>query len=188
MNKTLINTFVILLLICGGFLCGLKKGAERKEPIENPKTDTLRMETIKIVVDTQYVDKPVPYKVKVRDTLYLRDTTKEPLLLSVKRYSDNETYDMQVSGIDVQLDWIKTFTKTEYRDIVKTEKIYIQPKKWNLYAGATISIMETVNSLNIGGGISYTKDRWMIDAQVGREVLRGDNYVKVGGRYNLVRF
>lgn len=95
---------------------------------------------------------------------------------------------MQVSGIDVQLDWIKTFTKTEYRDVVKTEWIYIEPKKWNLYAGVTISLMETVNSLNIGGGISYTKDRWMIDAQVGREVLRGNNYVTVGGRYNFARF
>lgn len=186
--KTLINTFAILLLICGGFLCGLKKGAGKKEIIEISKTDTLIVETVKIVVDTQYVDKPVPYKVEVRDTLYLRDTTKEPLLLSIKRYTDNKTYDMQVSGIDVQLDWIKTFAKTEYRDIVKTEKIYIQPKKWNLYAEVTISIMETVNSLNLGGGISYTKDRWMIDAQVGREILRGDNYVKVGGRYNFLRF
>lgn len=186
--KTLINTFVILLLICGGFLFGLKRGAEKKEPIENPKADTVKVEIIKIVVDTQYVDKPVPYKVEVRDTLYLRDTTKEPLLLGIKRYTDNKTYDMQVSGVDAQLDWIKTFTKTEYRDIVTTQNIYIQPKKWNLYAGVDGSIMENTNSLNIGGGISYTKDRWMIDAQVGREVLRGDNYVKVGGRYNFARF
>lgn len=187
MNKTLINTFVILLLICGGFLCGLKKGAEPKQG-EIPKTDTLIVETIKIVIDTQYVDKPVPYKVEVRDTLYLRDTTKEPLLLSVKRYSDNESYDLQISGVDAELDWIKTFPKTVYRDVVTTQNIYIQPKKWNLYAGVTISIMENVNAMNLCGGISYTKDRWMIDAQVGREVLRGDNYVKVGGRYNLVRF
>lgn len=186
--KTLIYICAISLITFGGFLFGLKKGAEKKELVEIPKTDTLIVETIKIVVDTQYVDKPVPYKVEVRDTLYLRDTTKEPLLLSIKRYTDNKTYDLQVIGVDVQLDWIKTFTKTEYRDVVKTEQIYIQPKKWNLYAGVDISIMENTNSLNIGGGISYTKDRWMIDAQVGREVFRGDNYIKVGGRYNIVRF
>ena len=176
-----------LLGISIGLLIGRRMSgpAEIKE-IEVSRTDTLIVETVKIVIDTQYIPKPIPYE--VRDTILLRDTIKEPLLLGIKRYTDNKTYDMQVSGIDVQLDWIKTFTKTEYRDVVKTEQIYIQPKKWNLYAEVTISIMETVNSLNIGGGISYTKDRWMIDAQVGREVLRGNNYVTVGGRYNFARF
>ena len=176
------------------FLLGLwlsfhfgRKSAEPKQ-IEIIRTDTLTVETIKIVVDTEYVDKPVPYKVEIRDTIYLRDTVKEPLLLGIKRYTDNKTYDLQVSGIDAQLDWIKTFPKVVYRAVTRTEYVLEKLKHWNLYAGVDISIMETTNSLNIGGGISYTKDRWMIDAQVGREVLRGGNYVKVGSRYNFARF
>ncbi len=187
MNR-IVYILIFLLALWASFLCGRKSKEQAPQIVEILKTDTLIVETVRIVVDTQYVDKPVPYKVEVRDTLYLSEAPKEPLLLSVKRYTDNKTYDMQVSGIDVQLDWINTFTKTEYRDIVTTQNIYIKPKKWNLYAGVDITIMENTNAMNLCGGISYTKHRWMIDAQVGREILRGDNYIKVGGRYNIVRF
>ena len=184
--KTIGYIFVCLLGLFLSFSIGRNSVEPSNEPTVAPP-DTVKIETVKIVVDTQYVDKPVPYEVKVKDTLYIRDTL---LLLELKRYTDNETYDLQISGVDAELDWIKTFPKTVYRDVVTTQNIYIQPKnkKWNIYAGVTISIMENVNAMNLCGGISYTKDRWMIDAQVGREVLRGDNYVKVGGRYNFVRF
>ena len=127
---------------------------------------------------------------RIEKTTY-GDCKRDAMTLAKKlkaRFADLPSNSVIGLGMDNSLDWIKTFTKTEYRDIVTTQNIYIKPKKWNLYAGVDISIMENTNSLNIGGGISYTKDRWMIDAQVGREVLRGDSYVKVGGRYNLVRF
>ena len=184
--KTIGYIFVCLLGLFLSFSIGRNSVEPSNEPTVAPP-DTVKIETVKIVVDTQYVDKPVPYEVKVKDTLYIRDTL---LLLELKRYTDNETYDLQISGVDAELDWIKTFPKTVYRDVVTTQNIYIQSKnkKWNIYAGVTISIMENVNAMNLCGGISYTKDRWMIDAQVGREVLRGDNYVKVGGRYNFVMF
>lgn len=184
--KKIVYLSICLLVLWLSFLCG-RRSAELKQ-IEIVKTDTLTVETIKIVVDTQYVDKPVPYKVEVRDTLYIRDTVRPFLLIETKRYTDNKTYDLQVSGIDVEIDWIKTYPKVVYRAVARTEYVLESPKAWNLYAEVTISIMENVNAMNLCGGISYTKDRWMIDAQVGREVLRGNNYVKVGSRYNFARF
>ena len=99
------------------------------ERVEIVKTDTLTITR----VDTVTLVKPQPYKVEVRDTVYVeKDTPGYVFVQETKWFSDNNTYDMQVSGINVQLDWIKTYPKTVTQYINTTETIYVQPKKWDI--------------------------------------------------------
>lgn len=193
--KMLINTFAILLLICGGFLFGLKKGAERKEIIEIPKTDTLIVEVVKIVVDTQYVDKPVPYKVEVKDTIYLpnpqnpqfpQNPQPEYLVYQTKIYQDS-TYKAQVSGYDAHLDWIETYNRTIVREINVTERIQEQPKKWSIYAFTELGISNVPN-FNAGLGVSYTHNRWTIGSEAGKEIIRSNNFARIKGSFAFARF
>ena len=181
--KKSIYLFVCLLGLWLGFLYG--RSVSEKQTVEILKTDTLVTEVVRVVIDTQYMEKPVPYKVEVRDTLYLRDTL---FLVELKRFTDHDTYDLQISGINAELDWIKVFPKTVYRDVVVTEYIQQKPKHWSLYVGADAMVMGHNNMLNLEGGLRYEKDRWSVSAGAGREILKGDNYLRINGEYKLVRF
>lgn len=183
--KRIVYILISLLALWLSFHFGRNSAEPSNEPTSAPKPDTVKIETIKIVVDTQYVDKPVPYEVKVKDTLYIRDTL---LLLELKRYTDNETYDLQISGVDAELDWIKTYPKTVYRDVVTTQNIYIEPKKWNLFVETEATITGNHSYLNVGAGLSYIKGRWVFDVSLGKEILGNSNYIQGRGRYNLARF
>lgn len=184
MNR-IVYILICLLALWLSFLFG-RKSVESKTEIR--KTDTLVTEVVKIVIDTQYVDKPIPYKVEVRDTLYIRDTVRPLFLVETKRYGDNNTYDLQVSGIDAQLDWIKTYPKTVYKESIVEHNIYIEPKKWNIFIETEAIIMGKTTFININGGLSYTKNRWTIEGLYGRELLQGNNQIKAKARYNFMRF
>ena len=184
--KRIVYISIFLLGLWLSFLCG--RSVSGKQSVEIIKTDTLVTEVVRVVIDTQYVDKPVPYKVEVRDTLYIRDTVRPFLLIETKRYTDNKTFDMQISGIDAQVDWIRTYPKVVYRDVVRTEYVLEKPKHWSLYVQADMIAMGHSNMLNLGGGLSYEKDRWSVSAEAGREILQGNTYFRIGSRYKIVRF
>ena len=95
--------------VCGYVVCG--------RGVPEVQSDTV------VVVDTHYIEKPVPVEVwkdiekpvyiAVKDTMVVH--THDTLIFAVeretKRYS-GEDYEAQVSGVEPQLDWIKTFPKT----------------------------------------------------------------------------
>ena len=102
--KTLIYICAILLITFGGFLFGLKKGAERGQENQPLK------EIIKIVkvTDTVEIPEPIPYLVENTDTVYVeivKDADKPlkvPLLYQRVTYTDS-TYKAVVSGYDPKL-------------------------------------------------------------------------------------
>ena len=146
---------IYLLLLFVGVLLGmmLMKSCQNPqiERVVIEKTDTLRVEK----VDTLLIEKPVPYKVEVHDTMYLDKTYNGHVFMhETKWFGDNETYDMQVSGINVQLDWIKTYPKTVTQYINTTETIYVPPKKWDVGIQAGVGITPKGLQPYLGFGIS----------------------------------
>lgn len=120
------------------------------ERVEVVKNDTLIVER----VDTIEIIKPVPYKVEVKDTIFIeKEYSGHVFVQETKWFGDNETYDMQVSGINVQLDWIKTYPKTVTQYINTTETIYIPPKKWDVGIQAGFGITPKGLQPYIGFGV-----------------------------------
>jgi hypothetical protein len=186
----------ILISLLALWLCFLygRRTAEPK-PMEIVTTDTMTIETIKIVVDTEYVDKPVPYKVEVKDTIYLpnpqnpqfsQNPQPEYLVYQTKIYQDS-TYKAQVSGYDAHLDWIETYNKTIVREINTIEQIRQKPKKWGMYAFTELGISNVPN-FNAGLGFSYTHNRWTIGAEAGKEIIRGNKFFKIKDSFAFARF
>lgn len=125
--------WIILLSIFAGALLGgmLMRSCQTPqiERVEVVKTDTLTITK----VDTIEIVKPQPYKVEVRDTIYIdKEYSGHVFVQETKWFSDNKTYDMKVSGINVQLDWINVYPKTVTQYITTTEKVYVEPKKWSV--------------------------------------------------------
>lgn len=120
------------------------------ERVEVVKTDTLTITK----VDTIEIVKPQPYKMEVRDTIYIeKEYSGHIFVQGTKWFSDNSTYDMQVSGINVQLDWVKTYPKTVTQYINTTETIYIPPKKWDVGIQAGFGITPKGLQPYIGFGV-----------------------------------
>ena len=148
------------------------------ERVEIVKTDTLIVER----VDTIEIIKPVPYKVEVKDTIYIeKEYSGHVFVQETKWFGDNETYDMQVSGINLQLDWIKTYPKTVTKYITTTEIVYMQPQKWSLWANGEAGIVCGKPSLPIGAKLKYIKDQNKeYYLKGGVDLLNGGSYV-LGG-------
>ena len=102
------------------------------ERIEVVKTDTLTITK----VDTIEIVKPQPYRVEVRDTIYINDTINDNIngnifVQQVKEYKDS-TYYAKISGINAYLEEIRVYPRTITQYINTTETIYVQPKKWSV--------------------------------------------------------
>ena len=179
----------ILISLLALWLCFLygRRSAER-EPIEIVTTDT----TIIVQIDTMVVYKPQPYRVEVKDTIYLpnpqvpQNPQPEYLVYQTKIYQDS-TYKAQVSGYDAHLDWIETYNRTIVREINVTERLQEQPKKWSIYAFTELGI-SNVPDFNAGLGLSYTHNRWTIGAEAGKEIIRSNNFVRIKGSFAFARF
>lgn len=124
---------------------------------KNPKIETI--ETIKIErdtiieYDTVYKEKPVPITVtKVqKDTVYVNDTIYLVLDKEEKFYTDSSTYELQISGINADLDWIKTFPK---QTTIYEEKVVQIAEKQPLF--------EFKPAVGFGFGITTKKpDIWV---------------------------
>ncbi len=106
-----------------------------------PQPQIIRDTTIEVQIDTQYFPKPVPYKVEVRDTVYLSNPQYPQVFVQeIKEYKDS-TYYARISGINAYLEEMMVYPKTITQYITNTERVYIQPKKW---------------SVGIQGGIGFT--------------------------------
>lgn len=146
--------WIILLSLCvGGLLSTMLMRSCQSPQIERvviEKTDTLIVEK----VDTLLIEKPVPYKVEVHDTVYLdKPYNGHVFTQETKWYSDNSTYEMQVSGINIELDWIKTYPKTITQYVNTKEYIYVPPKKWSIGIQGGIGITPKGLQPYIGFGV-----------------------------------
>ena len=149
---------LILALCADGAICwhlGYDKGY--KAAGENARVDTVT------VVDTHYVDKPVPQYVYVDKPIYVpvhdttlvfrNDTTFVVLPREVKGYADS-TYRCEVSGVEPSLDWIEVYQKTQI--ITKTIP---DTRRWTFGLTAGPSVVWNPNGLHAGvgltGGLQY---------------------------------
>ena len=146
---------IYLLLLFVGALLGMMLMKSCQSPVKEPEVKIERDTTITVQIDTQYFPKPVPYRVEVHDTVYLdKPYNGHVFVQETKWFSDNKTYDMQVSGINVELDWIKTYPKTITQYVNTKEYVYVPPKKWSIDIQAGYGITPKGLQPYLGFGVS----------------------------------
>lgn len=154
------NILIGLLLVCvGALLSTMLTRRTQIQQIEIVKTDTLVVARI----DTITIEKPIPYKVVVKDTIYINDTINNYIngnifIQEVKEYKDS-TYYARVSGINAYLEEIRVYPKETIKYITKTEKVYQKPKKWGLGISAGYCFTDKFQPY-IGVGITYNIIQW----------------------------
>ena len=149
--KKSIYIFVALLALWGCFLLGRRSGEPKLERVEVVTTDTLTI----LQIDTITIVKPQPYRVEVRDTIYLPSPAQGSVFVQeIKEYKDS-TYYAKISGINAYLEEIRVYPRTEYKYITTTEIIREKPRKWGL--GLQVGYGAGKNGIQpyIGLGISY---------------------------------
>lgn len=157
--------WIILLSLCvGGLLSTMLMRSCQTPQIERvviEKTDTLIVEK----VDTLLIEKPVPYKVEIKDTVYLpnnegiesgcqnKHAQGTLFVQEVKEYKDS-TYYAKISGINAYLEEIRVYPKTITQYVNTTETIYIPPKKWSIGIQGGIGITPVGLQPYIGFGVT----------------------------------
>lgn len=153
------NLLIGLSLLCAGALLSMMvmRSCQPKEIVtEIIRTDTLLVERI----DTITIIKPDPYKVIVRDTVYLPNPQNPQVLVQeVKEYKDS-TYYARISGINAFLEEIRVYPKTITQYVYKTEKVYEKPKRWGIGPTVGIGIMDSKFYPYIGFGVTYNIIQW----------------------------
>ena len=192
--KKSIYLFVVLLGLWVGFLFGRRSG--EKQSVGIIKTDTLTNVQIKTVkydepklICTKFDDihlTPIPQLPDFAPKKFVADFDFSSFapMREVKIYQDS-TYMAQVSGIDVQLDWIETYNIT--KEITVREQIQVKPKKWSLYAFGEAEI-SAVPDCKVGLGASFTQNRWTIGLDAGKKLIRNENFVRINAKFAFARF
>lgn len=126
----------------------LTKSCQVEPPL--PEMMVLRDTITEVYIDTHTVYKPVPYRVEVRDTIYIGG---QMLFQEVKEYKDSSYY-ARISGINANLEEIRVFPKYSTVYINTTEKVYIKPKKWELGVQGGVGITPKGVQPYIGFGVT----------------------------------
>ena len=151
------NTLNGLLLVSAGILAGMMLGKSCL-PKQNPEPPQIIRDTTLIVqVDTHYREKPVPYKVTVRDTIYIsndtsNNTSGQVFVHEIKQYQDS-VLTAQVSGINAHLDWYKISIPTRIQTITNT--VYKEPGKWSIGLQGGYGITPKGFQPYLGIGLQY---------------------------------
>jgi hypothetical protein len=124
-----------------------------------PEPKIIRDTTLITQIDTQYFPKPVPYKVEVRDTVYIdnsfqNDEDWKVLAQEVKEYRDS-TYYARVSGINAFLEHIEVYPRTTTKYITTIKYVREKPKKWGIGVIGGYGIGSSGLQPYIGFAISY---------------------------------
>lgn len=151
MKKGLIPLLLLSVGICFGTM--LTRSCQKPKEIvtEIVKTDTLTIAK----VDTIKIEKPVPYKVIIRDTIYIRDMVGVTLLQETKEYKDS-TYYAKISGINAYLEEIKVYPKTTTKYVYQVEKVTERSKKWGIGPQVGVGIVNNKFYPYIGFGVQYS--------------------------------
>jgi hypothetical protein len=139
----------------------LTRSCQQPEQIvtEIVKTDTLTL--VRIDTITQVL--PEPYKVVVRDTIYINDNINGNIndningnifVQEVKEYKDS-TYYAKISGINAYLEEIRVYPRTEYKYINTTEIRREKPQKLGIGIQAGYGAGKNGIQPYVGVGIQY---------------------------------
>ena len=127
-----------------------------REKIINQTIIEHRRDTI-VKFDTIYQEKPVPIFIETEpDTVYIEslDTT-AVMERETKTYQDS-TYEVQISGIEAELDWIKTYPRTVYINTETTvETVKKQRFTHGFQAGIGYGIINKKADLYVGYGFQF---------------------------------
>lgn len=156
--------WIILLSVCVvGLLSTMLMRSCQTPQIERvviEKMDTLIVEK----VDTFTIIKPVPYKVEIKDTVYLPNNESIEsgcqnkhaqgtlFVQEVKEYKDS-TYYARISGINAYLEEIRVYPKTITQYVNTKEYIYVPPKKWSIGIQGGVGITPKGLQPYIGFGV-----------------------------------
>jgi len=177
MNKNKLYIIGILIAIVVGYLICLFTQKEQKT-VGTFKTDTISISRI----DTFSASNPAKQNERVIDTLWLSkgNTSKENgvianykdkdsskyLLITQKKYEDS-TYTAYVSGVNPNLDSIKTYNRNTTKIITnKIEKTTYKNSGARFYLIGGADRLDNKYSPNIGLGISFPK-RLFLNGRVG---------------------
>ena len=154
--------WIILLSACVGALLTmmLTRSCNHPEP-PLPEMKIVRDTVIDVHIDTQYVPKPVPYKVIQRDTVYIscnnksNDTSNDVYVFETKQYKDS-LLTAQISGINATLDWYETYIPVR-KEHIYTD-VYIPPGRWSVGVQAGVGVTPKGLQPYIGVGLTYRLD------------------------------
>ena len=165
------NKFTIFLLgVLVGFVCSKLVSKQNDiKPQCNYETKTDTVTEYKIVMDTEFVERPKVYKETIRDTVPINmyvENKSNYLIATQKEYRDSN-YVAWISGVEPQLDSIMVFNNTEY--VFKTSTIEtvktIEDKTGKWFTGAGLYRLD--NTLVPKLNVVYQKKRIMVGASVG---------------------
>ena len=152
MRRILIPLLWLSVGICFGMMLTRLCSKPKETITEIVKTDTLTIVRVDTIVRLQ----PQPYKVEVKDTIYIDKIcqTGQIFVHEIKEYKDS-TYYARISGINAFLEEIRVYPKTTTKYIINTEKVYQKPKKWGI--GPQFGFGYANNKLQtyIGIGLHY---------------------------------
>lgn len=179
------NLSIILLSACiGGLLTMmLMKSCQVEPPL--PEMMVLRDTITEVHIDTFTVYKPQPYKVTVHDTVYNeKGYAGHVFVQETKWFGDNETYDMQVRGINVELDWIKIYPKTVCETITETkiEIIYANSNPLSFWLSAKYKQIGKEKSIPLTIEARYSKKNEEYFIGGGYDLLQNNKVIEFGGR------
>lgn len=119
-------------------------------------TEIVKTDTITITrVDTIVQVLPQPYKVEIRDTIYINDTINGNIFVQeIKEYKDS-TYYARISGINAFLEEIRVYPTETIKYITTTEKVYEKPRKWGIGIQAGYGAGKNGIQPYVGVGIQY---------------------------------
>ncbi|MFR3694888.1 MAG: DUF6808 domain-containing protein [Alistipes ihumii] len=154
------NVVIALALIAVAFLLGRR--SVKPEIVEIHRTDTMWMRDT--VRETVLVPE-VRYLTRV-DTVLLKvpgDTVKVPVLVPISRnVYEGEDYRAVVSGFRVSLDTLDIFRKTQTvtNTVVQRVEVPGKPKRWGIGVSAGYALTSMGMKPYIGAGIQYNFLSW----------------------------
>ena len=155
-----ISIIFVLVLVC---LFSFNRG-KKVEEITTHSTDTLYYTKVDTII--QY--KPTFIEKHTTDTLYLdKDSDVIKLPIVQKRYTDNNLYDLCISGVEpLNLDMINVFRNTEYITVNNDVEKIVYRQKWNIYGFIGLNSISATFYPKIGILLTAPK-KWLISAEIG---------------------
>lgn len=123
---------------------------------EQITTEIVTTDTVTVVRrDTIRIAEPKPYRVTVRDTIYITDTlVGTTLTQEVKEYKDTNYY-ARVSGINAFIEEIRVYPTQTIKYITTTEIVREKPSKWAIGLQGGYGITPKGLQPYIGVGVTY---------------------------------
>ena len=140
-------------------------------------------DSVVVIIDTFEVEKPIPYEVVKRDTIYITDTLVGSVLVQETKEYMHPTFYARVVGINAYLADMIVYPKTEYKYITTTNTVYAVPKKWDFLVGTEYERLGNQDFARVFGEIGYTDKSNRFYVQVGNEFINKQGYIKFGYNY-----